>query len=94
MFRQTWLPISGITRTSLTGHAYTTTPDGGVFFPALATPTGELVIPERDGQPADGRGLIMPRRKRAREKDRNYRISYERGINEARIAANDIPPPF
>jgi hypothetical protein len=90
--------------TAPTGHTYTTTPGGAIFFPQLALPTGELVIPNTEPPDRD-RGLMMPRRKRPREKDRQYRIAAERRINEIRIAearrrrqawlaANDKPPPF
>ena len=34
-----------------TGHVYTTKPGASLFFPMLATPTGELVIPEHSGPP-------------------------------------------
>jgi hypothetical protein len=33
-----------ITWTSPSGRTYTTEPTGGLFFPVLATPTGELAI--------------------------------------------------
>jgi hypothetical protein len=71
----------------------------------FTAPTGKLVIPMGVGSAGDGRGLMMPRRKRTREQDRRNRISSERRINEAqiaeqhrkpraRLAANDEPPPF
>jgi hypothetical protein len=40
----------GIIRTSLTGHTYTTTPGGAIFFPQLALPTGELLIPNTEAR--------------------------------------------
>lgn len=71
----------------------------------LAIPTGILVLPTTIAPPGDTRGLMMPARGRTRAEDRAARISWERGINQARIAAeaaehaarlaacND-PPPF
>ena len=39
-----------------------------------------------------GRTLMMPTRKRTRAAERAARIAWERGLNEARWAAD--PPPF
>jgi hypothetical protein len=86
------LPDGTVIWTAPTGHTYTTTPEGAAFFPALGTSTGPLLIPGHTGAPGDARGLMMPRRKRTRAKDRQYRIAAERRINEARAAAD--PPPF
>lgn len=99
------LPDGTVVWTAPTGHAYTTTPEGSFFFPMLALPTGVLVIPPSTGAMDDHRGLMMPRRKRLRERDRQYRVAQERRINEVRIAterrereawlaANYEPPPF
>jgi hypothetical protein len=74
-------------------------------FPALAVPTGKLVLPTWTPPNTAERGLMMPTRRRTRAADRAARNNWERGINEARIAAeaareaarlaacND-PPPF
>jgi hypothetical protein len=97
-------PDGTVIWTSPTGHVYTTTPGGGLLFPALAVPTDKLVMPTGMAQHGANRGLMMPARRRTRADDRAARISWERGINEARIAAeaarhariaagND-PPPF
>jgi hypothetical protein len=91
--------------TSPTGHTYTTKPVGALFFPILAAPTGEITIAKRYDEPCQGRGLMMPRRKRTRAQERRYRIAGERRINEAQIAeerrkyeawlaATYEPPPF
>jgi Domain of unknown function (DUF222) len=89
--------------TSPTGHTYTTTPGASIFFPVLASPTGELTVARGIEPPNVARGLMMPRRKRTRTEDRRYRIASERRINEAliaaeaarrRIAARNDPPPF
>jgi hypothetical protein len=98
-------PDGTVIWTSPTGHSYTTKPGGGLFFPALAIPTGELVLPTATPPTTANRGLMMPARRRTRAADRAARNNWERGINEARIAAeaareaeriaacND-PPPF
>jgi hypothetical protein len=98
-------PDGTVIWTSPTGHTHTTKPGGSLFFPVLALPTDKLVLPSSIPPPTAHRGLMMPTRQRTRAEDRAARISYERGINEARIAAeaaerakrlaacND-PPPF
>ena len=99
------LPDGTVIWTAPTGHVYTTKPGGSLFFPQLALPTGELVIPESSGPPSATRGLMMPTRKRSRAQDRAYHIALERQHNAARIARkqlllaeriarDDEPPPF
>jgi hypothetical protein len=89
---------------SPSGHKYVTKPGGSLLFPALAVPTGALVLPT-DLSPGECRGLMMPARRRTRAQERAARISWERGVNEARIAAEAArraeriaasyePPPF
>jgi hypothetical protein len=95
-------PDGTVIWTAPTGHTYATKPGGSVFFPTLAVPTGELVLPTSTSNTAN-RGLMMPVRRRTRAADRAARNNWERGINEARLAAeaeaariaalND-PPPF
>jgi hypothetical protein len=91
--------------TSPTGHTYITKPVGALYFPALAVPTGALIQPTFVPPSEHHRGLNMPTRQRTRAQDRAARISWERGINEARIAAeaarraerlaaSNDPPPF
>jgi hypothetical protein len=63
-----------------------------VYFPVLAVPTGTLRLPTSMPPAAGNRGLMMPTRQRTRAQDRAARIAWERGINEARMAAD--PPPF
>jgi hypothetical protein len=74
-----------------TGHSYTTKPGGGLFFPALAIPTGELVLPTATPATTANRGLMMPARRRTRAADRAARNNWERGINEARIRRGSGP---
>jgi hypothetical protein len=96
-------PDGTIVFTSPSGRTYTTTPGGALFFPQLATPTETLtaetlppetftaaVRPTDDSPP--GRTLMMPTRQRTRAAERDARIAWERGLNEARWAAD--PPPF
>ena len=87
-------PDGTIVFISPSGRTYTTTPGGALFFPDLATPTATLTVPQQaDPPPEDpGRTLMMPTRKRTRAEERAARIDWERGLNEARWAAD--PPPF
>jgi len=99
------LPDGTVIWTASSGQVYTTKPGGALFFPALATSTGQLVIPESSGPAPSNRGLIMPTRQRTRAQERAYRIALERQHNAARItrkqlllaeriARDDQPPPF
>jgi hypothetical protein len=85
-------PDGTLVWTSPTGHEYITKPAGSLYFPALAIPTGTLTLPTNMPPPERNRGLMMPLRRRTRAEDRAARTSWERGINEARMAAD--PPPF
>jgi hypothetical protein len=98
-------PDGTITWTSPSGRTYTTKPGGALFFPILATPTGDATIRKLTTTPTEARGLMMPRRKRTRYQEQQDRIAAERRINEARIAeerrkhqawlaATYEPPPF
>ena len=89
---------------------YTTKPGGALFFPVLATPTGELKVEKKLANTGEQRGVMMPRRKRTRKQERDERIATERQINEQllkrqqwlfaelekrRVArTDDEPPPF
>jgi hypothetical protein len=84
------LPDGTVEWTAPSGHSYTTTPGGSVFFPALAASTGELTIARGIEPPNIARALMMPRRKCTRAEDRRYRIASERGINEERLAQERI----
>lgn len=97
-------PDGTVVWTAPTGHRYTTYPGGSQFFRALAIPTGKLTLPG-DVPAQEARGLMMPRRRRTRADERNYRRSRERRLNEERIAekqrqrqawlaARYKPPPF
>ena len=87
-------PDATITWTSPSGRTYTTKPGGALFFPILATPTGDATIRKLTTTPTEARGLSpasgrcpqMPRRKRTRAQEQDDRIAAERRINEARIA--------
>ena len=86
-------PDGTIVFTSPSGRTYTTTPGGALFFPDLATPTETLTVAHADPPPDNpGRTLMMPTRQRTRAAERTARIAWERGLNEARWAAD--PPPF
>jgi hypothetical protein len=78
--------------TSPSGRNYTTKPGGALFFAQLAISTGELTAPVPRQDSAPGRTLMMPTRSRPRAAERAARIAWERGLNEARWAAD--PPPY
>ena len=96
--------------TSPSGRTYTTKPGGSLFFPILATATGEVAIRKITTEPGEHRGLMMPRRKHTRAQEHHDRITAERHINEQRLkrqrwlfeelekhrqsTADDEPPPF
>jgi hypothetical protein len=78
--------------TSPSGRVYVTKPCGALFFPQLAEPTADLNVDVHQGGSTVGRTLMMPTRRRTRAEERAARIQWERGINEARWAAD--PPSF
>ncbi|SBS71889.1 conserved hypothetical protein [uncultured Mycobacterium sp.] len=87
------LPDGTVIWTSPSGRAYTTKPGGALFFPQLFAPTEDLNLTDPPPQArGPGRGLMMPARRQTRAQEREYRIRWERGLNEARAAAH--PPPF
>jgi hypothetical protein len=100
------LPDGTVEWTAPSGHIYPTTPTGSIFFPVLASATGELKLARRVEPPGNAKGLMMPQRKRTRAEDRRYRIAAERRINEQRLAEERLvrqrrkhatpydPPPF
>jgi Domain of unknown function (DUF222) len=98
-------PDGTVIWSSPSGQVYTTKPGGALFFPQLAIPTGQLLIPQSAGPPDTNRGVMMPTRRRTRTQDRAYRIALERQHNAARntrkqlllaerIARDNQPPPF
>jgi hypothetical protein len=72
------LPDGTIVFTAPTGHTYITQPQGGILFPTLAQPTGELPGLMAVGEESPHRAVMMPRRKQTREQDRRDRINQER----------------
>jgi hypothetical protein len=80
--------------TSPTGHTYTTRPGSRLLFPSLCVSTGALPSASCIDHRFDGRGVMMPRRRRTREQDRIYRINAERSLNAAHVAERNQPPPF
>jgi Domain of unknown function (DUF222) len=79
--------------TAPTGHVWTTTPGGALFFPQLAKPTGKLVLPSEVSR-KPGATLMMPTRTRTRAQDRRIRVDYERARNYKRLYTDVEPPPF
>ncbi|RAU98727.1 HNH endonuclease [Mycobacterium colombiense] len=100
------LPDGTVEWTSPSGQTHVTKALGGLYFPALSTPTGVLAPPAEQPSPTGDRGVMMPVRQRTREQDRAARVRRERAINEARIGTlaardadrlapnNNDPPPF
>ncbi|MCW1959633.1 MAG: HNH endonuclease [Mycobacterium sp.] len=78
--------------TAPSGRTYTTKPGGALFFPQLAATTGEIILENREPSSGTDRTLMMPTRRRTRADERSARTRWERGLNEARWAAD--PPPF
>jgi hypothetical protein len=89
--------------TSPTGHTYTTKPGGSLYFPVLATSTGDpVVVPARVPHPM--RRVMMPKRKRPRAEETASRLTGERKRNAERLALERFraaqainfrePPPF
>jgi Domain of unknown function (DUF222) len=87
-------PDGTIIWTSPSGQKYLTRPGSRLLFPALAVPTGALVLPTDMPSPGENRGLMMPTRRRTREQDRAHRIDAERALNAPRVAERNQPPPF
>ncbi len=86
------LPDGTVVWTAPSGRRYTTRPRGALFFPQLATPTGGLELPPADAAGNRTRTLAMPTRALTRRQQRDHRVRWERGRNQARYAAD--PPPF
>jgi hypothetical protein len=75
--------------TTPTGRTYSTKPGGSLFFPILATPTGEAAIRKLTTEPAELRGLMMPRRSLKRQ-----RWLFDELEKHRQSMAADEPPPF
>lgn len=71
------MPDGTIEFSAPTGHIYRTQPHGAALFPLLGQPTGDLVIPEPEEQ-NPYRDVMMPKRRKTREQDRQERIKAER----------------
>lgn len=87
-------PDGTVVWTSPSGHTYTTRPGSRLLFPSLCMSTGELPTTPRIDHRPDGRGVMMPKRRRTREQDRVHRINAERSLNAARVAERNQPPPL
>ena len=84
------LPDGTVVWTTPTGHTYTTGPGSWLLFPGSSITTARLPEPPAQSWPDPARGLMMPKRKRTRAKEREHRINAERAANEA----ENLPPPF
>jgi Domain of unknown function (DUF222) len=106
------LPDGTLILTSPAGCTYVTTPGSALLFPSLCYSVGGFAAPE--AEPASDycaqRTAMMPKRRRTRAQDREYRVATERRHNrDARLArkseshdyfgpappaGDDDPPPF
>jgi Domain of unknown function (DUF222) len=86
-------PDGTIEWTSPTGHVWTTKPNGALFFPQLARPTGTLILPT-SVPPTSSGTLMMPTRDRTRAEEKHIRVEQERARNYKRLYTDVDPPPF
>jgi hypothetical protein len=98
------LPDATVIWTSPSGQTYVTTPGCALLFPGLCAPTAALdPIPHRPR--CAERAAMMPQRRHSRAQNHARYIAAQRRHNrqarqaaqrreEARIIANDEPPPF
>jgi hypothetical protein len=95
-WRERQLPDATLILTSPTGHTYATKPGCVQLFPTLCQPTATLWSPgeEPTVPPSDGRGVMMPKRRRTRAENLARRIEAERKLNDEYIAERNKPPPF
>jgi hypothetical protein len=80
--------------TAPSGHTYITRPGGRLLFPALCLATGELPTAPTAELPSGQHSIMMPTRRRTRERERAHRIDAERALNADRVAERNQPPPF
>ncbi|PXX05834.1 HNH endonuclease signature motif containing protein, partial [Mycolicibacterium moriokaense] len=94
-WRERQLPDGTLILTAPTGHTYTTKPGSLLLFPTLCQPTGELHLPAyQPTRGSDGRGAMMPKRRRTRAENLARRIQAERKLNDDYVAERNKPPPF
>jgi hypothetical protein len=86
------LPNGTVVWTSPGGQAYTTYPGSRLLFPMLCRPTAPTASPTATPEAASG--LMMPRRSRTREQNRQRSIEAERKLNDEYVAERNKPPPF
>lgn len=90
-------PDATLIWTAPNGQTYTTHPGSALFFPDLARPTAPAILRQLPDKPCRDRGAMMPRRRRTRAQDRDYRIHRERQDNVNHPDYRDDhtrPPPF
>ena len=88
------LPDGTVIWTAPTGHEYTTVPGSRLHIPALAAPTGTLVLPDSVPTQSGDRSVMMPRRTHTRAENTLRAIAAERRLNDAFVAECNAPPPF
>jgi hypothetical protein len=98
------LPDGAVIWTSPSGQTHVTTPGSAILFPSLCVPI-EVSEPAPHRPRCAERTAMMPKRRRTRAQNRANYVAAERRHNrkarlheqpceEARIVANDEPPPF
>jgi Domain of unknown function (DUF222) len=98
------LPDGTLVWKSPAGQTYVTAPGSAILFPSLCVPT-EMSEPVLDRPRCADRAAMIPKRRRTRAQNRANYVAAERRHNraarhleqpleEARIIANDEPPPF
>jgi hypothetical protein len=75
------LPDGTVIWAAPSGQTYTTYPGSRLLFPSLCKPTASVSAPADAPSAQPNRGLMMPRRKSAREQDRAKRVEAERARN-------------
>jgi hypothetical protein len=102
--RDRQLPDDTLVWTSPSGQTHVTTPGSALLFPSLCVPI-EVLEPVPHRPRCADRAAMIPKRRRARAQNRANYVAAERRHNrkarlheqpreEARIVANDEPPPF
>jgi hypothetical protein len=84
-------PDGTIDWTAPSGQTFTTKPGSSLYFPSIDTTTALI---DTGTAPPNSPDKIrtMPQRKRHRAKERAYRITAERALNNAHVAERNNPP--
>ncbi|MGB3483607.1 MAG: hypothetical protein WBB07_15515 [Mycobacterium sp.] len=87
------LPDGTIILTTPIGRTYTTKPSSALYFPTITTTSAPIAAgPSRPNTP--DKATKKPTRQRSRARQRAYRITAARKLNNAYVAERTAPPPF